>query len=50
VNFIFQGVRRRMLDIGNTLGLSNTVMRMIDKRGSQVTKFRILLCLLFYGL
>uniref|UniRef100_A0A7M5VE69 Golgi SNAP receptor complex member 2 n=1 Tax=Clytia hemisphaerica TaxID=252671 RepID=A0A7M5VE69_9CNID len=30
-----KGVRRRMMDIGNTLGLSNTVMRMIDKRGTQ---------------
>jgi len=30
-----KGVRKRMLDIGNTLGLSNTVMRMIDKRGTQ---------------
>ena len=30
-----KGVRKRILDIGNTLGLSNTVMRMIDKRGTQ---------------
>ena len=30
-----KGVRKRMLDIGNTLGLSSTVMRMIDKRGTQ---------------
>ena len=30
-----KGVRKRLLDIGNTLGLSNTVMRMIDKRGTQ---------------
>lgn len=30
-----KGVRKRMLDIGNSLGLSNTVMRMIDKRGTQ---------------
>ena len=30
-----KGVRKRMLDIGNTLGLSSTVIRMIDKRGTQ---------------
>lgn len=30
-----KSVRRRMIDIGNSLGLSNTVMRMIDKRGTQ---------------
>jgi len=30
-----KGIRKRMLDIGNTLGLSSTVMRMIDKRGTQ---------------
>ena len=30
-----KGVPKRMLDIGNTLGLSSTVVRMIDKRGTQ---------------
>ena len=30
-----KGVRKQMLDISNTLGLSSTVMRMIDKRGTQ---------------
>jgi Golgi SNAP receptor complex protein 2 len=30
-----KGVQRRMLDVMNTLGLSNTVMRLIDKRSNQ---------------
>lgn len=27
-----KGAHRRMMDIGNTLGLSNTTMRLIEKR------------------
>eukprot|EP01137_Pigoraptor_chileana_P012475 Opistho-2@64900 len=30
-----KGARRRLLDIANTLGLSNTVMRFIERRGAQ---------------
>ncbi|KAK6167772.1 hypothetical protein SNE40_021724 [Patella caerulea] len=30
-----KGVHKKMLDIANTLGLSNTVMRMIERRTSQ---------------
>ena len=33
---LFQGAHRRMLDVINTLGLSNTVMRLIEKRSTQV--------------
>ena len=32
----FQGIQKRIFDIGSTLGLSNTVMRLIEKRGTQV--------------
>jgi len=31
-----QGAHKRILDIASTLGLSNTVMRLIDKRATQV--------------
>lgn len=30
-----KGAHRRILDIANTLGLTNTVMRLIEKRSSQ---------------
>ena len=30
-----KGAQRRILDIANTLGLSNTVMRMIERRSAQ---------------
>jgi len=30
---ILKGAQKRLMDIGNTLGLSNTVMRLIEKRG-----------------
>ncbi len=30
-----QAVRRRVLDVANTLGLSNTVMRLIENRSHQ---------------
>jgi len=30
-----KGAHKRILDIANTLGLSNTIMRLIDKRGTQ---------------
>ncbi|ESO83159.1 hypothetical protein LOTGIDRAFT_222883 [Lottia gigantea] len=33
--FTLKGVHKKVLDIANTLGLSNTVMRMIEKRTSQ---------------
>lgn len=33
---LFQGAQKRILDIASTLGLSNTVMRLIDKRATQV--------------
>ncbi|XP_065886864.1 Golgi SNAP receptor complex member 2-like [Dysidea avara] len=32
---ILKGAHRRMLDVMNTLGLSNTVMRLIEKRSAQ---------------
>ncbi|XP_001625463.2 Golgi SNAP receptor complex member 2 [Nematostella vectensis] len=32
---VLKGAQKRILDIANTLGLSNTVMRLIDKRGTQ---------------
>jgi hypothetical protein len=31
-----KGVHRRILDVASTLGLSNTLIRLIDKRGTQV--------------
>ena len=31
-----KGVQKRILDIASTLGLSNTLIRLIDKRGTQV--------------
>ena len=34
-----QGAHKRILDIASTLGLSNTVMRLIDKRATQVLLF-----------
>ena len=34
--FFMQGVQRKMLDVANALGLSNTVMRLIEKRTTQV--------------
>ena len=37
VNGLLQGVQRKMLDVANTLGLSNTVMRLIEKRTTQVS-------------
>eukprot|EP00112_Aurelia_sp_Birch-Aquarium-sp1_P008160 Seg1896.3 transcript_id=Seg1896.3/GoldUCD/mRNA.D3Y31 product="Golgi SNAP receptor complex member 2" protein_id=Seg1896.3/GoldUCD/D3Y31 len=30
-----KGIQKRIFDIGNALGLSNTVMRLIEKRGTQ---------------
>ncbi|XP_054160449.1 Golgi SNAP receptor complex member 2-like [Oppia nitens] len=30
---VLKGAQKRLIDIGNTLGLSNTVMRLIEKRG-----------------
>ncbi|XP_065052354.1 Golgi SNAP receptor complex member 2-like [Rhopilema esculentum] len=30
-----KGIQKRIFDIGSTLGLSNTVMRLIEKRGTQ---------------
>ncbi|KXJ19583.1 Golgi SNAP receptor complex member 2 [Exaiptasia diaphana] len=32
---MLKGTQKRILDIANTLGLSNTVMRLIDKRATQ---------------
>ena len=34
-----QGAQRKVLDIMNTLGLSNTVMRLIEKRTDQVNLY-----------
>lgn len=34
---LVQGAHRKLLDLTNTLGLSNTVMRLIEKRSSQVS-------------
>lgn len=31
-----KGVHKRILDMASTLGLSNTLIRLIDKRGTQV--------------
>ena len=31
-----KGVQKRILDVASTLGLSNTLIRLIDKRGTQV--------------
>lgn len=36
---MLQGVQKRLFDIASTLGLSNTVMRLIEKRGTQVCVF-----------
>ena len=36
---IFQGAQRKVLDIMNTLGLSNTVMRLTEKRTEQVNTY-----------
>lgn len=30
-----KGARKKVLDLANTLGLSNTVMRMIERRSTQ---------------
>lgn len=30
-----KGARRRMIDIANTLGLSNTTMRLIERRAAE---------------
>lgn len=32
---MLKGTRRRLLDVANTLGLSNTVMRLIENRSDQ---------------
>ena len=32
---VLKGARRRMLDLANTLGMSNTVMRLTERRASQ---------------
>ena len=32
---VLKGARSRVLDIANTLGMSNTVMRLIEKRASK---------------
>ena len=43
---LLQGVQRKVLDVMNTLGLSNTVMRVIERRTSQVVeKSNVLFCL-----
>ena len=34
-----QGAKRKLLDLANTFGLSNTVMRLIEKRTAQVNTF-----------
>lgn len=34
-NHVAQRVQRRILDIGNQLGLSNTVMRLVEQRTTQ---------------
>ncbi len=33
---LLQGAHRKLLDLTSTLGLSNTVMRLIDKRSEEV--------------
>lgn len=35
LSLILQGAQRKMLDVSNMLGLSNTVMRLIEKRTFQ---------------
>ena len=36
-----QGAHRKLLDLTSTLGLSNTVMRLIEKRTQQVSRYLI---------
>ncbi|XP_012944936.2 LOW QUALITY PROTEIN: Golgi SNAP receptor complex member 2 [Aplysia californica] len=47
-----KGAQRRILDIGNTLGLTNTVMRLIEKRTGQDKVIMVALmlasCVLMY--
>ncbi|KAH9490566.1 Golgi SNAP receptor complex member 2 [Bulinus truncatus] len=44
-----KGAHRRLLDITNTLGLTNTVMRLIEKRSSQ-DKIIMVVCMRFITL
>ncbi|KAK3747309.1 hypothetical protein QZH41_016944 [Actinostola sp. cb2023] len=39
---MLKGTQKRILDIANTLGLSSTIMRLIDKRATQVKYIQLL--------
>ena len=59
INIIFQSIKKRMLDVANSLGLSQTVMKLVERRSAtdqyifymgMVVTLLIMFLLLYYVL